>query len=83
MHKQGYEYEVSDRGIAGGDTADNFIEKLTVDRLSPLIQVRGKVVFDVPKGDYVLIVSEGLKGERGRLHRGKDLFKYALSVREK
>jgi hypothetical protein len=83
LHEQGYEYEISYRGIAGGGPSDNFIEKLAVDRLSPLIPVRGKVVFDVPKGNYVMIVSEGEKRDKGLFYRGKDLYKYRLSPQER
>ncbi|MBI5674408.1 MAG: hypothetical protein HZC48_01105 [Nitrospirae bacterium] len=79
VNEQGYEYEVSDRGIAGGGPDDNFIYKLTVDRLSPLVPIKGKVVFDVPKGNYIMIVSAGEKGEaRGKIYRGKDLYKFKL-----
>ncbi len=83
VNEQGYEYEVSYRGIAGGGPADNFIEKLTVARLSPLMPVKGKVVFDVPKGSYELIVSRGKRDERRVLRRGPDLLKYRLSVAER
>ena len=80
VNEQGYEYEVSDRGIAGGGPEDNFIYKLTVDRLSPLMPVRGKVVFDVPKGNYIMIVSTGEKGEvRGKVYKGKDLYRFKLT----
>ena len=76
---QGYEYEFSDRGTAGIDPNDNMLYKLKDSRLSPLVPVRGKVVFDVPKGNYFMIVSTGEKGEIiGRIYRGKDLFRIKL-----
>jgi len=79
VNDQGYEYEISSRGIAGGGPEDNIIEKLTVDRLSPLIPVRGKIVFDVPKGDYIMIVSTGGRDMKySEILRIKDLAKYKL-----
>lgn len=80
VNDQGYEYEISSRDIAGGGPDDNLIEKLTVDRLSPLIPVRGKIVFDVPKGNYIMIVSTGEKDMKtGAILRIKDLAKYKLT----
>lgn len=80
VNDQGYEYEISDRGIAGGGPAHNLIEKLTLNKLSPLIPVKGKIVFDVPKGNYILIISTGEKDMKtGAILRTKDLAKYKLT----
>ncbi len=84
VNSQGYEYEISYRGIAGGGPDDNLIEKLTVDRLSPLIPIKGKIVFDVPKGNYTLIVSTGEKDMKtGAILRIKDLAKFELTPIDK
>ncbi len=84
VNDQGYEYELSRSAAELGETF--FYETLLnrhQNRLPPLIPVRGYIVFDVPHGDYTLIVSRGGQDAGGGLIRLKDVARYKLTAIDK
>jgi len=84
VNDQGYEYELSRSTTGFGETSffDNLLAR-NQKRLSPLVPISGYIVFDVPKGNYTLIVSQGEQGTRGQLIRKNDLAKFKLTPVDK
>lgn len=85
VNEQGYEYELS-AATAGPneDLMGNIFNAAIGGRLYPLMPARGYIIFDVPKGNYFLIVSTGEQNMKtAEVLRIKDLFKYKLTPVDK
>jgi hypothetical protein len=63
---------------------DSLIRKVSLHQaLRPNKPVRGKIIFDVPKGSYKMIVSLGsLRGTWSTTYPEKNLFRYSLAPTE-
>jgi len=84
VNDQGYEYELSRSTTGFGETS--FFDNLFAQhqkRLAPLVPISGYIVFDVPKDNYIMIVSQGEQDARGKLIRMKDLAKFKLTPVDK